>query len=240
MLRIACTSALLIAVALPAAAPAKVAKFDATFEASRTIEWNQPRGVSYKDCKGERWSEAYGSETWKLKTSKPQTLTIRGTGGAQTLWQAGTATAPGLEAAGIRERRANLSSGTSGGWCSPGLTVDPPRPDDCGTRLPRELVHFTHLNGEVWFTHSTAPWMAREKTEYDSCLLHAPSAMSEVEFPVAETKVSTKLLFDRTKKSIVLSGAKSYGPESRPVSGFHVDRTTSATVSWKLTLKRKK
>lgn len=244
MLRTALISSLALACLSPSLASAagmKTAKFEATFEATRVVEWNQPRGVGLVDCRGEHWSEARGSETWKLKTARPQTVTVRGgMMRGMALWTSGTSRQPGLEVRGVRSRSHDASSGTSGGWCSPGLTVDPPRPGDCGTRLPTELVHLQHLNGELWFTHTTAPFMAREKLGYDDCLLITPTDVLSDEFPTAPRKVAEKALFGRRRTTLTISGSRTIGPESVPVVNIGVERTTSATVSWKLTLKRKR
>ena len=47
-------------------------------------------------------------------------------------------------------------------------------------------------------------------------------------------------LFNRRQKKIVVSGTKTFGPTAYPVPNLGVDRTSTATVTWKLTLVRKK
>jgi hypothetical protein len=59
------------AVALaPAAGHAATARFTGTFEASTSVEWDQPYGVGVKDCKGDHYVEQRGAQTWQAKSPR--------------------------------------------------------------------------------------------------------------------------------------------------------------------------
>ena len=232
--------------AFAAGAP-KHAKFEATFEAERKIEWKQPRGVNLIDCKGEHFYEAGGSETWSMKTAKPQKVLVTGgIPGGMTLWTYGSwdwqkpTTQLGLEARGQITRDSSTSSGTTGGWCSPGFNGDPQVPDDCGTRLPTYHVRFSNLAGAVLWSHTTVPWMHREKLGFDDCVLVPPDDVSGGDFPTVPKKFGSAALFNRKQKKITITGSKTFGPTGTMVPNFGVERTSTATVTWKLTLVRKK
>jgi hypothetical protein len=248
MLRIALPGVLLVCALLPSAASAArptTAKFEATFEAKRVVTWDQPRGVTIVDCKGEHFHQEKGSETWEMR-GKPQKLLVQGgVGRGMTLWRFGTwnpssvSGALGLEAKGPRVRGWTVSGGTTGGWCRPGLNVDAPPESDCGTRLSEQVVSFSHIGGTVLFNHGDAPWAQREKLGFDTCLLVTPDKVAETEFPKVGAQLPVKRLLGREKK-IVLTGSKDFGPTVTPVPNTSVNRTASASVSWKLTLVRKK
>ncbi len=248
MLRIAFLCAALAVLVVPSVASARpsVAKFTATFEAKRVVEWDQPRGVNLIDCKGEHFLETHGSETWELKTARPQKLLVQGgVARGMTLWRFGTwnqaslSPQTGLEVKGPRVRDLTTSSGTTGGWCLPGFTVDPQREDDCGTRLTEQVVHFSNMAGVALWTHTQAPWTRRENVGYDTCFLLPPDGVSEGEFPKLTKKLGAGTLFNRRQKKIVVSASKTFGPDAEPVPNYGVDRTRKATVTWKLTLVRK-
>lgn len=249
MLRIALSCTALLALLIPSAASAQptVAKFTATFEAERVVEWDQPRGVSLIDCNGEHFLEAHGKDTWSLRTTKPQKVLVQaGFGGGLALWRFGTwspmaaSTQIGLEAKGPHTRSYSESEGTTGGWCRPGHNVDPQPETDCGTRLTEQLVRLSTIGGSLVWTRTDAPWTRREKLGFDSCTLVPPDGISESDFPVVPRKLAPRALFNRRKGKIVVRGSKTFGPTSTPVPNFGVQRTSTATVSWKLTLVRKK
>ena len=74
---------LVVLVSLVPAAGAQAAKatFSAVFEAKRSVKWDQPRGVSEINCRGENYYLANGGEEAEIKT-KPFRVTVEGYGKA--------------------------------------------------------------------------------------------------------------------------------------------------------------
>jgi hypothetical protein len=223
-----------VAVALaPAAGHAATARFTATFEAQRTVEWDQPYGVGLKDCKGDHYVEQRGDETWTAKSRTPFKVVVKKLPGV-TFWQFGG----GIEAAGMVTRNWTYRAGTTGGWCG-GESTEPPGDRDCGTRLPTYQLMFTALNTSIDWSASFAPWMNKEKLYYDNCLLLVPPGMSVDSPPRLTGKAPAKALFNPKRKTIVVRASKDYGPESTPLSNLGVALTTSGHMTWTLTLNRR-
>jgi hypothetical protein len=126
------------AVALaPAAGHAATARFTGTFEATTSVEWDQPYGVGLKDCKGDHYVEQRGDETWTAKSRKPFKVVVKKLPGV-TFWQYGG----GIEAAGMVTRNWTYRAGTTGGWCG-GESTEPSGDRDCGTP-PADLPAYVH------------------------------------------------------------------------------------------------
>jgi hypothetical protein len=222
------------AVALaPAAGHAATARFMGTFEASTSVEWDQPYGVGLKDCKGDHYVEQRGAQTWQAKSRKPFKVVVKKLPGV-TFWQFGGT----IEAAGTMTRTWTYLSGTTGGWCG-GEAADPPGERDCGTRLPTYQVLFTALNASVDWSAQLAPWMVKEKLYYDHCDLLVPPGMSVDSPPRLTGKAPAKALFNPKRKTIVVRASQDYGPESTPISNLGVSLTTSGHMTWTLTLNRR-
>jgi hypothetical protein len=221
-------------------AQAATATFTGVFEAERSVSWDQPRGVSEINCRGENYYEANGGETASLKT-RPFKVTVQGLG-PTAMWTFAKGAAIkdireyGVEARGPHKRWFDDRSGSTGGWCGGG---ESPRPErDCGTRLGTFLVAFTAATGRMSWTASAAPWMANEKLDFYSCTLIPPSGMFNGSWPRLDAKYRQRDLFNRRKRKLVIKASKSYGPDVMPVTNLGVDRTTSGSFGWKLTLTR--
>jgi hypothetical protein len=219
----------------------KKATFSAVFEAKRSVAWDQPRSVSQITCRGEHYYLASGGEEAELRT-KPFKVTAQRLGN-RTFWTFGKGpsvkrpTEYGVEAKGPHKRWFDDKSGTTGGWCGGG--EDQARPErDCGTKLPTYLVTFHALGGSVSWAASHAPWMANERLHFYKCTLVPPTGMHTSSFPRLDAKVKQADVFARGKRTIVVSASKNYGPDVMPITNSGVNRTTSGTVSWKLTLRR--
>jgi hypothetical protein len=226
---------------LAPAAGAQAAKstFSAVFEAKRTVKWDQPRSVSQINCRGENYYLANGGEEAEMKT-KPFKVTVEGFGKA-VFWKFAVKDPAqyGVEAKGPHKRWFDDRMGTTGGWCGGGDVQ--PRPErDCGTKLPTYLVAFTAHRGAMSWSANHAPWMANEKLDFYNCTLVPPTGMHNSSFPRLDAKFKQGDVFNRSKRRIVVGASKSYGPDATPVTNSGVNRTTSGTFSWKLTLTRTK
>lgn len=234
-----------LAAAVPAApASAATARFTATFEAEKTVAWDQPRGVSQVSCRGEHYSIASGDETWRVNINKPFKVVVSSGFRGLTTWQFDSwspmrVDLDGVEGTGYVQRALRTESGTTGGWCNPGGSKDPQPENDCGTQLPRYQVRFSAHRGQVDWSMTPVEWMANERLGFYQCHLFAPEGVPVGSFPRLTGTFRTKDLFNRRKRTIVVGNRKSYGPESYPVVNLGVEQTTSAKVAWKLTLRRK-
>lgn len=233
------------ALALVPATGAHAAKatFSAVFEANRSVTWDQPRGVSQITCRGENYYLANGGEEVSMK-SKAFKVTVQSYG-KTVFWTFSKPPSPkdpassGVEAKGPNKRWFDDKSGTTGGWCGGG--GEDPRPErDCGTKLPTYLVTFSAVRGKMTWTAGTAPWMANEKLDFYQCTLVPPNGMHNSSFPDLEARFKQADVFNRRKKSVTIGASKKYGPDVTPVTNLGVDRTTSGSASWKLTLTRTK
>lgn len=241
MLRIRLLIPLTAALALVPATGAHAAKttFSAVFEAKRSVQWDQPRVVSQINCRGENYYLANGGEEAEMKT-KAFKVTVEHYGTKSAFWTFGKPPRPGeygVEAKGPHKRWFHDEMGTTGGWCGGGdvRPADPER--DCGTKLPTYLVTFAAHRGALTFSENVAPWMANEKLNFYKCTFIPPVGMHNSSFPRLEAKFKMADILNRRKKSIAIGASKSYGPDLTPVSDT-VNRTTSGTFSWKLTLTR--
>jgi hypothetical protein len=219
---------------------AKTATFSATFEAERSVHWNQPRGVNLIDCHGQHYSAANGEDTTTIKTRRPFTVTVRRFG-RSVGWQFGALPgadplAYGIEAHGVSTRSFTVHSGTTGGWCGAAQT-DPPPATDCGTRLPVYQTVFSAGPRELTWSASYAQH-THEKFDFYNCSLTVPDGMYAGSFPSLPGRIDRSAVFNRRKRTLVISAAKNYGPTKTGVPNLGVDLTASGRVSWKLALTR--
>ena len=83
--------------------------------------------------------------------------------------------------------------------------------------------------------------MQREKLGFDDCVLITPDDVSGGDFPAVPKKFASAALFNRKQKKIVDLGLEDLRPDRPPRSRTSASsRTSTATVTWKLTLVRKK
>jgi hypothetical protein len=224
-------------------AQAAKATFSAVFEAKRSVKWDQPRGVSQINCRGENYYFANGGEEAEIKT-KPFRVTVEGYGKA-VFWKFANGPAIksameyGVEGKGPHKRWFDDTMGTTGGWCGGG-GVEPRSERDCGTKLPTYQVSFSAHGGKMNWSANHASWMANEKLHFYKCTIISPSGMHNSSFPNLDAKYTQGDVFNRRRSTIVVSARKDYGPDVTPVTNLGVNRTTSGTFDWKLTLTRTK
>ena len=224
-------------------AQAAKASFTGVFEAKRSVAWDQPRSVSQINCRGENYYLANGGEEASIKT-KPFKVTADSLGGRMVMWKFGSSDTMkdpsryGVVGKGPHKRWFDDRSGSTGGWCGGG-GVDPRPERDCGTKLPDYQVMFSAHGGLMSWTANHASWMANEKLDFYQCTLMTPTGMHNSSFPKLDAKYRQGDVFNGRKKKIEISASKKYGPDVIPVTNSGVNRTTSGSFSWKLTLTRK-
>jgi hypothetical protein len=231
-----------VATLTPASASvAATATFSGSFEAERSVQWDQPRGVDLIDCHGQHYSASNGEDRTSIKTRRPFKVVATGVG-RTVLWRFGampSANEPlsyGVEAHGVSTRSLVLQAGTTGGWC--GGPQDNPQPKtDCGTRLPVYQVAFSAGRGAVTWSASFAQ-RENERFDFYNCLLITPRGMYAGSFPALPAKLPRLGMFDRRQRTIVVSASKRYGPTSTPTPNLGVKVTSGGRVTWKLTLTR--
>jgi hypothetical protein len=78
----------------------------------------------------------------------------------------------------------------------------------------------------------------RERFDFYNCPLAVPEGMHVGSFPTLPAKVNRAALFGRSRRPIVITASKDYGPTSSPLPNLGVERTSSGRVTWKLRLIR--
>jgi hypothetical protein len=217
-----------------------VTTFLATFEAERSVHWNQPRGVNLIDCHGQHYYGANGEDTTTIKTRRPFKVVVIRVGPSAS-WQFGDLPgrdplAYGIEAHGVSTRSYTVHSGTTGGWCGAAQT-DPQPATDCGTRLPDYQAVFSAGRRELTWSASFAQ-RTNEKFDFYNCPLTVPNGMYAGSFPSLPGRIDRTALFSPRKRTVIIAARKDYGPTATGVPNLGVDRTASGSVSWKLTLTR--
>jgi hypothetical protein len=228
---------------LPASgASAAKATFTAVFEAERSVAWDQPRGVSVIDCRGENYVMANGGEAASLRT-KPFKVTVE-TFGKVARWTWGDEkklwkdpSDYGIAAKGQHKRWHERRSGSTGGWCGGG--EHPRGESDCGTQLPEFQVTFNAWAGKFSWSANHASWMAREKLGFYKCPLNQPEGMHDHSYPSLEAKYRQADVFNRRKRTITIAASKKYGPTVIGIANLGVDNTSTGSYSYKLVLTRK-
>ena len=207
----------LAAVLVPTTASATTLRFSATFEAERSVAWEQPRGVNLIDCNGQHYYAAHGDDTTTIKTRRrfkvAVTITRRG-----AFWQfGGTPTAANpfsfaIEGHGVSTRSYSVQSGTTGGWCGGGR-INPQPKNDCGTRLPVYDVSFSGSARELTWSASFAH-RVNERYDFYDCTLIVPTGMYAGSFPSPGT-VNRAALGNRRLKTIAIAASKNTARRQR-------------------------
>jgi hypothetical protein len=222
---------------------AATATFSGSFEAERSVQWEQPRGVDLIDCHGQHYSSGNGEDRTSIKTRRPFKVAATGIG-RTVIWRFGALPsahdplAYGVEAHGVSTRSLSMRAGTTGGWCG-AAEMNPQPQNDCGTRLPVYQLAFSAGRGAVTWSASFAQ-RENERFDFYNCLLITPNGMYTGSFPTLPGKPPGVAVFNRRQRTIVVSAAKNYGPTSTPTPNLGVKVTSHGRVTWKLTLTRVK
>jgi hypothetical protein len=230
--------AALCACALVAAAPAQAAKpkkFTATFEAQRTVKWNEPRWQTVSQCDHVRYEYGEGGETWKVKSRPTKILVSRGYKGMPTIrigtWNEREPTVQvGLDASGFQELKNDIFSGWNPGSCGGVPGTDPPRVTDCGTRLPKHIVLLQFAARTL--TPDVTDARDNMAPGFGKCALNQPGKIGEAWTRVPGKYSLSKLLGAR--KPVTISGKDKWNDKGFLPNGGQINR--SAQVSWTLTL----
>jgi hypothetical protein len=224
-----------LAAAGPAQAAPKPAKFTATFEAQRTVKWDEPRWQPPSQCDRVRYESGNGGETWKVKARATKVLLSRGYKGVPTV-RIGTwderepKLQVGLQASGIQSRTNDIFSGWNPGSCGGEPGTDPPRISDCGTRLPKHLVLLQFAARTLTPDVTDAP--DNLAAGFGKCALNQPKKISEAWTRVPGKYSLSKLL--KTRKAITIEGHDKWKDTGFLPNGGLLNR--SAQVTWTLTL----
>jgi hypothetical protein len=223
------------AIAAPAQA-AKPAKFTATFEAQRTVKWNEPRWQPPSSCYRVHYEYGSGGETWKVKSRPTKILVSRGYKGVPMVrigtWNEREPTVQiGLEASGIQSRANDVFSGWNPGSCGGVPGTDPPRVTDCGTRLPKHIVLPQFAARTLTPDVIDAP--DNMAPGFGKCALNQPGKIAEAWTRVPGKYSLSKLLSAR-RKPVQITGKDKWNDKGFLPNGGLLNR--SAQVSWTLTL----
>ena len=234
-----------IALSIPQSASAaglRQAKFLVSFDGTVKTAWDLPRFQTYADCFDTIWMEGSGSETWHVHSTGANRM-IAFDNGVATQFSFGSWTMnadtglTGLRAKGERDRHGGYKTTYTAGTCGVGGgTEDPPRPDDCGTRLVNYEIPLSILKGELTPDVLANGNGVREKTDYTACDLVAPKNVLAGSWPAAGGKLSRKTLFG-SQRSIVVDGHDAWS-DKQPTHGGAGVTNAGTTIDWKLTLTR--
>jgi len=235
----AIAGAVLGAAAQPAAAKPRTATFMASFEASYTTTWNEPKRLTGGSvCGGLNYQQGSGEETWTIKTRKPQKLlaykTSYGVGFQHSTWDP-NGDGGNLEASGRHTRNGRSYWTTEPGTCGGTFEVEPKDPDeDCGTRLPEYDLFF--MGTKKYHPELTvAGHMRREKLHFDDCDIRLADALTQGAWPKVEKRITARQVFGG-RRTVKITGSKAWDNADEPTA----DRwTTSSTLTWTLTLTRR-
>jgi hypothetical protein len=230
--------AAVVVVTLGAAAPAhaaRPAKFTATFEAQRTVTWDEPRWMTISQCDHVRYEYGEGGETWKVKSKATKVLVRRGYKGVPMIrigtWDERDPTVQvGLEASGFQSRTNDTFSGWNPGSCGGEPGTDPPRVTDCGTRLPKHHVILMFTARTLTPDVIDAP--DNMAAGYGKCPLNQPAKIREAWTRVPGKYSLSKLL--RARKAVEITGKDKWSDKGFVGNGGRVNR--SAHLNWTLTL----
>jgi hypothetical protein len=78
----------------------------------------------------------------------------------------------------------------------------------------------------------------RERFDFYDCPLTVPDGMHIGSFPTLPAKVNRAALFSRSRRPIVITASKDYGPTRSPLPNLGVERTSRGHVTCKLKLIR--
>lgn len=225
------------------AADTPMARFLVSYEGERTVGWDEPRWSPRYDCQHIYWTQSTGSERWQVK-SKPQKALLWQTSYGDVNLHIGTwdprdiSDEFSFQGNGFVERRRFDSSGfDANDRCGPATSqVDPPRPDDCGNRLPREHVVVNIRKGVV----DVDVYDVRDRNSppgYRSCsLIFPPGAPSD--WPDEVTgKLNVKDLFNPARARVTVAARRSWSNVSELMGGKGT-RSERAAVRWTLTFER--
>lgn len=221
----------------------RMARFLVSFEGERTVGWDEPRWSPRYDCQHVYWTESIGEERWQVK-AKPQKALLWLTSYGDVNFHIGTwdpreiTEEYAFRGNGMVAReRTDRSGFDPNDRCGPATAqVDPPRPDDCGTRLPRERVSVRIRRGlvTVGVGHE---YNRYSEVGYRACALIVPPGAPS-DWPDEVTgKVKVADLFNPRRGRIVVEARRGWGHVSE-IMGGKGRRAESAGVRWTLTLER--
>jgi hypothetical protein len=241
------------AVAQPAAAQVRHARFLVIFDGTVHTVWNYPRSQVAQDCYRTSWYQANGEETWHVASTGENRVLMTGNGVA-TQFHIGNwsengddgSTRTGLKAKGqvnrSRTDTRSFTAGTCGVLQEP--WQDPPPKQDCGTRLVNYEVELAGFGRAVAITPDVltdGQNGVREKLGYDNCGLVTPNNVLEGAWPAATGRITFKGKpmnnYWGKQKTFTATGHESWDAR-RPVET--VTQTSTVTIDWKLTFTRVK
>lgn len=212
----------------------KRAYFTAKISGLQTTKWDFKSGT-YTDCNGTRQQVGNGTEVVRFE-SGGERVTFDGFGNrTPTLrydqWSRfPLADSPlgALSDVKVTRHAKYRTSWLKSGWCTP--APEPVLPDDCGQRKGIASIRFDpYSNRKIRVEMVDIHAMKR----FDDCRVSSPSGIDDGVFTDSVGKLSSKLIFGRQKK-IVVVGGKTY---RRSESGLPATNATSTTY-FKLTLTR--
>jgi hypothetical protein len=239
------TGALASLAVAPAAAQGATAKFTVSYDATLKTTWDTPRHQwGSASCFSVPWRKASGSEEWSVRTrGKGQKLLVRTTpGGGAPVFKTGSHSMIGPEgeirAGGLINRASLLQTGEDPGKCGGETKVHPPKPTDCGTKLPSYKLRFLwsmRPGGGLVVIPNQADDSRDEAHYYKNCTLIMADELDPHIWPDEPAKITLKRLFGSERK-LDLKVSQTWRLVLSP--GREGETTTTSTLTVKLKLRR--
>ena len=241
----ALTAALIAALALAAPAAAapgmKTAKFIAHVQGKQVTTWNEPRWKGNFDCQGQRYQEGGGTETVVFKSRRPFKILATKLGRIADVkygtWKRlAQSKSFGIPTPGFVTRDGRILNSIEPSWCfGGGPTESETGPYDCRT-IARpgwhtllgwrgDRVEVTVMDTDAF----AAPGQPEE--DFENCPLIIPHDADEAEITTISQRYPVRDVFDRSQGLVEVLGRKQFKYEDQ-------FRHATATVSWKLRLRR--
>jgi hypothetical protein len=228
--------------------------FWATFSATKTVSWSEPKWTTRQDCWHSWWTQASGRQKESYRSTMPvKVLAYSNNGYTFFKWRTWD---PYAESAQRRmpadltlTRSATRATDWDAGTCGVrGIIIDdegnerstpvPPPAQDCGTR--KAGVDGWLGVKSVWlelFVESSVPSQDRVQ-RYDDCELHVPEKMTELNWSGEVLARWSPNQFYRSKRGTLTYTARESYRDWIPLGGGAGRLNRSGTVTWTVTLRR--
>lgn len=231
--------AAVVLVAVPTAQAARTVKFTLTYEGTLTTTWNLPRYVVPANCYTRAWEHGDGKETWRIRTRGPQKVQVTQASPTLVFFLAGWGLAGNgsIQAGGLISRDAHMASGFDPGPCGGPTGIDPPRPTDCGDRLPSYSLNIGYLNRSLSVQPFPTNAITNQHIAYATCILPTADDVVQGQWPSGVNgRLTRSQIFGRAR-TLTVRGSRTWSEphhSSKPLGQL----STTTKLDWTVVLRR--
>jgi hypothetical protein len=201
-----------------AAAGVQTARFVASVEGKQETTWNVPRWNSYRDCQGQRWEQAKGSETVRFRTRPMRLLAYKMPLADVPQLRYGSWSMLGAQRAdGLDGRGRIVRDGLHQRGIEPSVcfdltfpTVTDTGPYDCGSRTFEPSVRLEWRNQDVWLQGDDLFVPIGGPKGYQNCPVMEAEGADAGAFTEIGQRFPVEDLFDRRQGLVIVLGRKSW------------------------------